>query len=749
MKKLSKEQRDVLKGFTSIVPKNIKFDSQAQKEVFALIYYYSQKNEGNQFTCGYKNLEEETGYHRHTISKYIGQLKAKGYIDQIIGHSGYNSTYICLINTDGSLVDKEIEKCPKKQIDNQGVTSDLSTMNSMANCPTDLSTNYNYKHNYNYKQTIIPNNIELLKTKNTINTINKPYTVERFIQGEKNLNQKLNDMNNDMNDEKNNSLETVHLESRHLNPIDSKLKIEIINSIKAEIVQDIESFKNEVNEKINHISDKLTQTNIRLDNAAKYFKKLEALLRTSNERVVNENKNFNSIQTIQSNEGIEKRNLPTIEESKDMNQTNLKTNKDMEQKIQTITREQAFDALNTIWCRLDDKGLSIERKVYYAKKLEQLLTFGLLTEKQIEASKKKLEYFNRFVKEFDAQDAIENKIKNLQSQYQNCLKALTEDNFEYINANGQALIASIKELRQLKSEKKLSANAQASISTIIAQGNSIVQEIADFFVLRDSNALGGTIAQTTRESLSNRRKMAKNEEFEQMMAMRKSINDKINELIEGLDDIDTVIPMRIVRDLAYKGFAEIEGFDQKKHAGLTVEAIGRFICAVDYHNANLNNPESAPTTVENSKIENQDKTIINQPKDEPNEDLKTENANTGSLSASNEPSGIIVQPTVESPSERKEMPLNQTSEAKEDSASDVKVQFPTTQDQGRASMGESPTNEKAANKWPKWEGQTLNPTFQELADKKAQGKLQETKPWDKNQRFRWPKECGESFSVPF
>ena len=161
--KLNKEQKDTLKVMVNLLPKDLKFDTNAEKEVCAVLYSKHLKNKTIDFTCGYKTIEAECGYTRHTISNYIKSLEAKKYIKHTQGSSGKNSKFELLFGHK-----ENMDNCPYKPTDNQNVTAILD----IGDCPwtndTQLDTKYKYKDKYKDKDKVNMNSYVSIELFNSL-----------------------------------------------------------------------------------------------------------------------------------------------------------------------------------------------------------------------------------------------------------------------------------------------------------------------------------------------------------------------------------------------------------------------------------------------------------------------------------------------------------------------------------------------------------------------------------------------------
>lgn len=167
MKTTKQELKDNMKTLVSMIPENIKFSNNTQKEVFALVYYFASKNGWKQFTAGYKQFVEDCGISYKTVSRQLFSLKALGYIDFIPGHTGQNTTFKCLITPDLTTGQNEV-----------GVLDIGTGQND--ECPPNNNIKYNNKDN--------------LKIKYKDNIDCNANTVEESIQGKENKN--INNLNN-------------------------------------------------------------------------------------------------------------------------------------------------------------------------------------------------------------------------------------------------------------------------------------------------------------------------------------------------------------------------------------------------------------------------------------------------------------------------------------------------------------------------------------------------------------------------
>ena len=426
--KLNKEQKDVLKVMVKSLPKDLKFDSNAEKEICAVLYFKQLKNKTRDFTCGYKTIESECGYTRHTISNYIKSLEAKKYIKHTQGSSGKNSRFELLFGHEGNM-----DNCPYKPTDNQNVTTILD----IADCPctndTQLDTKYKYKDKdkyYTTTNTILNNNSTNTKTTNTTTTIDYSVLedmIDRIIEN------KINKLTETMNTINTNCTATKELVTKLL---------ERLNELETTVNTLVEN---------NNILVK------RLNKAAVVIKGLM--------------NNKTTVQPVQ--------------------QMPVKTVQKMSVVEFSDKKKKANDRLNQLWKVIDDKSASMESKIPAVKELKELIKSDLISEKQKKWSQQRIDKFAEIEKAKDNEELISTKVETILAQHSNMKEALNREDYEYIKTNGEEYLKSVQEAEKLKKDKKLSKEAHAKVDSI-TRSNSIYKEVYEYLKLVSSNKLEGT-----------------------------------------------------------------------------------------------------------------------------------------------------------------------------------------------------------------------------------------------------------------
>ena len=427
--KLNKEQKDVLKVMVKLLPKDLKFDTNAEKEVCAVLYSKHLKNKTIDFTCGYKTIEAECGYTRHTISNYIKSLEAKKYIKHTQGSRGKNSKFELLFGHK-----ENMDNCPYKPTDNQNVTAILD----IGDCPwtndTQLDTKYKYKDKYKdkdnyYTTTILNNNSTNTKTTNTTTTID--YSVlEDMI--DRIIDNKINKLTETMNTMNTNCTATKELVTKLLERLD-----------------ELETTVNTLVKNNNILVE-------RLNKAAVVIKGLM--------------NNKTKVQPVQ--------HMPV--------QTVQKMSV-----VEYAEKKNASARLTQLWKVIDDKSASMESKIPAVKELKELIKSDLVSEKQKYWSQQRIDKYADIEKAKDNEELISTKIETILAQHSNMKEAINREDYEYIKSNGEEYLKSVKEAEQLKKNKKLSKEAYAKVDSI-TRSNSIYKEVDDYLKLVASNKLEGT-----------------------------------------------------------------------------------------------------------------------------------------------------------------------------------------------------------------------------------------------------------------
>ena len=542
--KLNKEQKDVLKVMVKSLPKDLKFDSNAEKEICAVLYFKHLKNKTRDFTCGYKTIEAECGYTRHTISHYIKSLEEKKYIKHAQGSSGKNSKFELLFGHK-----ENMDNCPYKPTDNQNVTTILDIVDCPCTNDTQLDTKYKYKDKDKYKDnyytttTILNNNSN--NTKTTTTTID--YSV-------------LEDMINRIIDNKINKL-TETMNTMNTNCTATK---ELVTKL-LERLNELETTVNTLVENNNILVE-------RLNNAAVVIKGL-----------------MNNKTTVQ--------------------QMPVKTVQKMSV-VEYADKKNASARLTQLWKLIDDKSASMESKIPAVKELKELIKSDLVSEKQKYCSQQKIDKFAEIEKAKDNEELISTKIENILAQHSNMKEAINREDYEYIKANGEEYLKSVKEAEQLKKNKKLSKEAYAKVDSI-TRSNSIYKEVDDYLKLVASNKLEGT--KHTKEEVEEAKKSNEAEKLNTQLTVRKEIDEVFNILLDKLSEQEyKVIESDFKTDYENR-VSKITLYNPKEHTGLKDMAWNRLLNEINMHNKNcIESKES----VESNEEKTDTKTSCNETDDE-------------------------------------------------------------------------------------------------------------------------------------
>ena len=521
--KLNKEQKDTLKVMVKLLPKDLKFDTNAEKEVCAVLYSKHLKNKTIDFTCGYKTIEAECGYTRHTISNYIKSLEAKKYIKHTQGSSGKNSKFELLFGHK-----ENMDNCPYKPTDNQNVTAILD----IGDCPckngTQLDTKYKYKDKDKYKDnyytttTILNNNSNNTKTTNTTTTID--YSV-------------LEDMINRIIDNKINKI-TEPMNTMNTNCTATK-----------ELVTKLLERLNELETTVNTLVKNNNILVERLNKAAVVIKGL------MNNKTTVQQMPVKTVQKISVVEYAEKKN----------------------------DKKNASARLTQLWNVIDDKSASMESKLPAVKELKELIKSDLVSEKQKYCSQQKIDKYEDIEKAKDNEELISTKVETILAQHSNMKEAINREDYEYIKANGEEYLKSVQEAEKLKKDKKLSKEAHAKVDSI-TRSNSIYKEVYEYLKLVASNKLEGT--KHTKEEVEEAKKNNEAEKLNTQLAVRKEIDEVFNILLDKLSEQEyKVIESDFKTDYENR-VSKITLYNQKEHTGLKDMAWNRLLNEINMHNKN-------------------------------------------------------------------------------------------------------------------------------------------------------------------
>ena len=551
--KLNKEQKDVLKVMVKSLPKDLKFDSNAEKEICAVLYFKHLKNKTRDFTCGYKTIESECGYTRNTISHYIKSLEAKKYIKHAQGSSGKNSKFELLF-----VHENNMPNCAYKPTDNQNVTTILGIDDCACANDNQLCTKYKYKDKYKDKDnyyttnTILNNNSNNTKTTNTTTTINYSVLedmIDRIIEN------KINKLTETMNTMNTNCTATKELVTKLL-----------------ERLNELETTVNTLVENNNILVE-------RLNKAAVVIKGL------MNNKTKVQPVQHMPVQTVQK--------ISVVEYAEKKND-----------------KKKASARLTQLWKVIGDKSASKESKLPAVKELKELIKSDLVSEKQKYWSQQKIDEYADIEKAKDNEELISTKIETILAQHSNMKEAINREDYEYIKANGEEYLKSVKEAEQLKKNKKLSKEAYAKVDSI-TRSNSIYKEVDDYLKLVASNKLEGT--KHTKEEVEEAKKSNEAEKLNTQLAVRKEIDEVFNILLDKLSEQEyKVIESDFKTDYENR-VSKITLYNPKEHTGLKDMAWNRLLNEINMHNKNCIESKEA---VESNEEKTDTKDSCNETDDE-------------------------------------------------------------------------------------------------------------------------------------
>ena len=549
--KLNKEQKDTLKVLVKLLPKDLKFDTNAEKEVCAVLYSKHLKNKTIDFTCGYKTIEAECGYTRHTISNYIKSLEAKKYIKHTQGSSGKNSKFELLFGHKDNM-----DNCPYKPTDNQNVTVILDIGDCPCTNDTQLDTKYKYKDKYKDKDnyytttnTILNNNSNNTKTTTTIDYSVLEDMIDRIIDN------KINKITETMNTMNTNCTATKELVTKLL-----------------ERLNELETTVNTLVENNNILVE-------RLNKAAVVIKGLMS--------------NKTKVQPVQHMPVQPVQKMSVVEYAEKKND-----------------KKNASARLNQLWKVIDDKSASMESKLPAVKELKELIKSDLISEKQKYWSQQRIDKYADIEKAKDNEELISTKVETILAQHSNMKEAINREDYEYIKANGEEYLKSVKEAEQLKKNKKLSKEAYAKVDSI-TRSNSIYKEVDDYLKLVASNKLEGT--KHTKEEVEEAKKSNEAEKLNTQLTVRKEIDEVFNILLDKLSEQEyKVIESDFKTDYENR-VSKITLYNQKEHTGLKDMAWNRLLNEINIHNKNCIESKEA---VESNEEKTDTKTSCNETDDE-------------------------------------------------------------------------------------------------------------------------------------
>ena len=349
--KLTKEQKDVLNALVSIVPTNLEFVNNTEKEVFALIYYMDSKHDGEQFTCGYKEFEDSCGLHRNTVSRYIELLKCKGYINYKAGHKNHNSDFVCCIDKNGNIMHKNI-------VHNEVLDNEDFTPNIVHNNYATLCTNNNNKDNNNSKDNVNMNSYVSIESFNSL--VNK---VEGLV--------------NEVNSLKS-TVELLTIKNNN-----SKTRIDkLVESYK----KSCEVIKSLTNQQPTNIETNKIDASISTGKGGKHFDEINNNIKTIKSTNSTEQEKLESSQNLQKliNSGeLSKKQIEMCEKW-------VKNQQQHQEQKETIETVKEKIDLQTYWNKLQSDKSTYQEKVNVALELKRFADDGKLTPAQIEVNKKNI-----------------------------------------------------------------------------------------------------------------------------------------------------------------------------------------------------------------------------------------------------------------------------------------------------------------------------------------------------------------------
>ena len=558
--KLNKEQKDTLKVMVKLLPKDLKFDTNAEKEVCAVLYSKHLKNKTIDFTCGYKTIEAECGYTRHTISNYIKSLEAKKYIKHTQGSRGKNSKFELLFGHKDNM-----DNCPYKPTDNQNVTAILDIGDCPCTNDTQLDTKYKYKDKYKDKDnyytttnTILNNNSNNTKTTNTT-------TIDYSV---------LEDMINRIIDNKINKL-TETMNTMNTNCTATK-------ELVTKLLERLNELETTVNTLVENNNILVKNNNILVERLNKAAVVIKGLM---NNKTTVQPVQHMPVQTVQK--------MSVVEYAEKKND-----------------KKNASARLTQLWNVIDDKSASMESKLPAVKELKELIKSDLVSEKQKYWSQQRIDKYADIEKAKDNEELISTKIETILAQHSNMKEAINREDYEYIKANGEEYLKSVKEAEQLKKDKKLSKEAHAKVDSI-TRSNSIYKEVDDYLKLVASNKLEGT--KHTKEEVEKAKKSNEAEKLNTLLTVRNEIDEVFNILLDKLSEQEyKVIESDFKADYENR-VSKITLYNQKEHTGLKDMAWNRLLSEINMHNKNCIESKEA---VERNEEKTDTNNICNETDDE-------------------------------------------------------------------------------------------------------------------------------------
>ena len=534
--KLNNEKKDALKVMVKSLPKGIKFDNKAEKEIFAVLYFKSLKNNGNLFTCGYNTIESECGYSRHTISTYVSSLEDKKYIKHTQGSTGKNTQFEVIFDHENNM-DNNMYNCPCKPTENQSVTSIFDTVdcpcindtNSIHDdCPckltenqsvtmdnvhgqfeSDLDTKYKYKYKYNNKYNYYTTNT------NTIDYSVLEEMIDRIIEN------KINKLINTM------TTTTTNYTTIELEGLVTKL-VERVNSLESTVNFLVEN---------NNI---LVQ---RLNKASVVIKGLMA--------------NKTTVQPVQS---VQQKSVVDIEEKKKIS-----------------------DKITQLWSVIDDKDASMKSKLPAVQELKEVIKSDLASDKQKYYSQLKIDKFAELESENSSEELISSKIESVLNQHFAMREAFNREDYEYVKANGEEYLKTVQEVEQLKKDKKLSKEAYTKVNTI-TRNTSTYNDVEDYLQLVASNKLEDT--KHTKKEVADAKKSAEIDKLNILNTVRHEINNVFNRLVDKLSGQNYKAIEGEFKIDFNKEVNKITLYNPKEHLGLSTNVWSRLLNEINVHNSN-------------------------------------------------------------------------------------------------------------------------------------------------------------------
>lgn len=309
----NKVKKDLLKEYISFLPKDYKFENEAAKKVFAVLFWYSHQNDHQPFTIGQRQLADETMLSLMTVNRAVNLLTEKyNYVNHQKGHLKVNSTYQILspsietstvpqmikndmvqrdqmVQQNGTIkmiLDGTINPTDNEEVICTKVDQNGTVPNALGNFD-EMVHKYKYKYNTNIDKV---NNIDM---SNNSKVIKEKVEKENSTLLEEKLLERIEVMEN--NQEKMATLLERLMEK-------STLSTSTFEEKKNEEVEGLRAKLSQVEETVEKQAEEITHLNERLDKAGKAFLELRnSINSTSTPTQVEDKKTYTTQPTYSTN----------------------------------------------------------------------------------------------------------------------------------------------------------------------------------------------------------------------------------------------------------------------------------------------------------------------------------------------------------------------------------------------------------------------------------------------------------------